>query len=124
MNPTLIHLNARRAWFISSVSIWGTFGAELIESVATEVDDTQTRVVYTGFLVGGQAQEIAFASLIDHRGNNLPTTIDAPVVILIPRNDIPVAVMGTPSPTSFRLAKTVFEPDDGLVDLWIIEARS
>jgi hypothetical protein len=124
MNSTYSYLTSHRAWFVPSVSVWGALAADTIAAAATEVDDSQTRVVFDEFALGGEVQELIFADLVDHRGNSLPGTIDAPAVILVPKNQVPVAIVGTPSPTSVRLAKTIFAPENALVDLWIIEARS
>lgn len=124
MNSTLTHLHARRAWLVRDLNIWGALAAETMDALATEIDDAETRVVFHEFTVGGAAQDIAFSTLTDHRGNLLPATIDAPVVIPIAKNAIPTAVIGLPGPTSFRIAKTTSIPEDAIVDLWIIEARS
>lgn len=124
MNTTLTHLNSRRAWLIRDLNIWGSLCAETLDIVATETDDSETRVVFHEFTVGGAVQEIAFTALTDHRGNQLPVSIDSPVVIPIAKNAVSVAVIGIPSPTSFRIAKTQAIPEDAIVDLWIIEART
>lgn len=124
MNSTLTHFNSRRAWLIRDLNIWGSLSAGTFDALATEVDDAETRVVFHEFTIGGSAQEIAFNSLTDHRGNQLPSSIDTPVIIPIAKNAVPVAIIGLPSPASFRIAKTAAIPDDAIVDLWIIEARS
>ena len=124
MNTTLAHLNSRRAWLIRDINIWGSLHAEIVDALATEVDDAQTRVVFHEFTIGGEEQDIAFGTLTDHRGNVLPSSIDAPVIIPIAKNAIPVALIGMSNPTSFRIAKTASSPDDAIVDLWIIEART
>ncbi len=124
MHPTLTHLNARRAWLVRDLNVWGSLQAEILAAIATEIDDSETRVVFTEFVIGGQPQEIAYASLIDHRGNTLPTSIDTPAIIPIAKNDVPAAIIGQPGPTSFRLAKATSTPENALIDLWIVEARS
>ncbi len=124
MNTTLTLLNSRRAWLIRDLNVWGSLSAEAIDAIATEVDDTENRVVFHGFSIGGASQELAFNTLTDHRGNILPDSIDTPVIIPIGKNAVPVAIVGMPSPTSFRIAKTQAVPDDAIVDLWIVEARS
>lgn len=124
MNSTLTYLNARRAWLVRDFNVWGSLHAEVLDALATEVDDSETRVAFTQFALVGQSQEIAYSSLIDHRGNTLPASIDTPVVIPIVKNDVPAAIIGQPGPTSFRLAKTTSTPEDALIDLWIIEAGS
>lgn len=124
MNTTLTHLNARRSWLIRDLNVYGSIAADTFVALATEIDDLETRVVSTDFILGGTAQLIPFTSLTDHRGNQLPNSIDTPVIIPITKNAIPVAVIGQPTPTSFRLAKTTAAPEDAIVDLWIIEART
>jgi len=122
MNTTLAQLTGRRAWFVPTVSVSGDLVAETIAAVATETHDDGTRVVFSQFDIGGQAQTIAFATLTDHRGNPLPTTIEQPVVIPIARGAAGVAVVGIPTDTSVRLAMTD-AAENALVDLWIVEAR-
>ena len=124
MNSTYSYLTSHRAWLVPSVSVWGALGAETLIAAATEVDDAQARVVFEEFSIGGVVQELSFRDLVDHRGNALPETIDAPAIIPILKNQIPVAIIGAPSPTGFRMAKTASVPETALVDLWIIEARS
>jgi hypothetical protein len=65
---------------------------------------------------------LPYASLTDHRGNQLPVSIARPVVIIIPRNPIAVVLVGRPTDLSCRLARSVPGAEDGLVDLWIVEA--
>lgn len=124
MNSTLTHLNSRRAWLVRDLNIGGSLRTETLDALATEVDDAETRVVFHEFTIGGTAQQIVFSTLTDHRGNTLPALIDSPVVIPIAKNAVPVAIIGMPSPSSFRIAKTAAIPDDAIIDLWIIEARS
>ncbi len=124
MNLTLAHLTGRRAWFVPAISVWGNLTAETVEVMATETDDNATRVVFQQFTLAGQAQEITFSSLTDHRGNALPASIDQPLVIPIAKNAVGVAILGRPSSVSFRAGKIAIAAADGIVDLWIIETRS
>jgi hypothetical protein len=122
MNGTFAQLNGRRAWYVPSISIWGNLAAETVDALVTETDDTATRVVFCHFDIAGQVQEVPFASLTDHRGNLLPAVIDRPVVIPIPKNAVAVAVAGQPSDVSFHAGKTTISSEDGIIDLWVIEA--
>jgi hypothetical protein len=124
MNSTLADLTARRAWYVPGLSVWGDLQTQTIDAIGTETDDASSRVVFYRFSVGGQVQELAYTSMTDHRGNHLPPSISHPVVIIIPRNAVAVAVVGRPSDVACRLAKTITCAEDGLVDLWIIEAGS
>jgi hypothetical protein len=122
MNSTYSHLTARRAWYVPGLSIWGDLQTQTIDAIGTETDDAASRVVFYRFTVGGQVQELPYASMTDHRGNHLPSSIDHPVVIIVPRNSVAVAVVGQPGNVTCRLAKTAVSAEDGLVDLWITEA--
>lgn len=122
MYTTYSQLTARRAWHVPGISIWGDLQTQTIDAIGTEADGSSSRVVFYRFDIGGQTQELLYASMTDHRGNRLPASIDHPVVIVIPRNAIPVAVVGDPSDTACRLARTAAGAEDGLVDLWITEA--
>ncbi|HUU45147.1 MAG TPA: hypothetical protein VM118_05380 [Acidobacteriota bacterium] len=122
MSDARARLTARRAWYVPSVSIWGDLTADTVDTIATEIDDNATRVVFYRFGLGGEVQEINFASLTDHRGNALPGTISRPVVMAVPKNTVGVAVVGQPTDVSFRAGKTAITPEDGIVDLWIVEA--
>ncbi|MBD3298986.1 MAG: hypothetical protein GF341_10045 [candidate division Zixibacteria bacterium] len=115
-------MTARRAWYVPDVTVTGDYSAMTVEMLVSEADDSEGRVVLYRYPVGGMVQEVIFHSLVDHRGNTLPATINQPVVIPIPRNDVPVAVVGQPSAASCRLARTSYVAHNGLVDLWIVEA--
>jgi len=122
MSQTLAKINSHRAWYVPGVSIWGDLSALTMQAIGAEFDNSETRVVFYEFTLGGAVQEIPYSSLVDHRGNALPESISKPVVISIPRNAIPVTLVGQPTDTSVKLAKTAGQSGDGLVDLWIIEA--
>jgi hypothetical protein len=122
MNTTYARLTGRRAWYVTDVSVWGDLNAETVRSLATEIDDTNARVVFYEFVIGGEAQAVPYASLTDHRGNQLPADIERPVVMVIPRNPVGVVVVGRPTNAACRLARTQPGAGDGLVDLWIVEA--
>ena len=124
MNTTYARLTGRRAWYVPGVSVWGDLTAQTMQAIATETFGTDTRVVFYEFAVAGEAQEISYASLTDHRGNNLPGAIDRPVVIIIPKNSVSVVVVGQPTNVACRLARSQPGGADGLVDLWIVEAGS
>ena len=121
MNSTYAHLTARRAWYVPGLSIWGNLQTQTIDAIGTENSDAGSRVVYYRFALGGQVQELSYASMTDHRGNHLPSTIDHPVVVVIHRNSVTVAVVGQPGNVAYRLARTNPAAEDGLVDLWITE---
>lgn len=121
MNITLTRLTGRRAWFVPDVAVTGDFSAASVNLLVHEFDNPGGRVSAYRFAIGGEVQELRYDSLADNRGNVLPATINQPVVIPIPRNAVPVAVVGRPSSSAVRLARTQSSAESGLVDLWIIE---
>ena len=121
MNSSLTRLIGRRAWFVPDVAVTGDLNATNVEFLVSEHDNGDGRVSFYRFPVGGELQEFSYEALADSRGNLLPASINRPVVIPIPRNAVPVVVVGRPSDRTVRLARTVSTADDGLVDLWIVE---
>jgi hypothetical protein len=122
MNTTYARLTGRRAWYVPDISVWGDLSAQTVSAVATEADGPDVRVVFYRFPIRGQPQELPYASLTDHRGNQLPASIARPVVIVIPRNSVAVVLVGRPTDVACRLARSAPGAEDGLVDLWIVEA--
>ena len=122
MNTSYGRLTGRRAWYVTGISVWGDLAAQTLQAIATETYGSGKRVVFYQFAIAGEAQEIAFASLTDHRGNMLPNDIERPVVMVIPKNAVHVVVVGQPTDVAFRLARSQPGDEDGLIDLWIVEA--
>jgi hypothetical protein len=122
MNTTYAHLTGRRAWYVPDVSVWGDLAAQTISAIATEAGGADGRVVFYQFPIGGQPQKLQYTALTDHRGNQLPAAIARPVVVVIPKNSVAVALVSRPTDVACRLARSVPGAEDGLVDLWIVEA--
>ena len=114
-------LNARRCWFVPEVDVTGEFSAATSHMLVSEAEGGSQRLVLYRYAIGGYVQDVPYNTLVDHRGNTLPASIRQPVVIPIPRNDVPVAVVGRPTDMSCRLARTAYAAADGLVDLVIVE---
>lgn len=122
MNTSYGRLTGRRSWYVTGISVWGDLTAQTLQAIATETFGAEKRIVFYQCTVAGEAQEIAFASLTDHRGNKLPNDIERPVVLVIPKNAVQVVVVGQPTNAACRLARTQPGSEDGLADLWIVEA--
>jgi len=121
MNVTLDYLKSNRKWLVRDFQVWGDDGAVEADILATENDISGSKVVYLREFSGGLAQVVHFDDLTDHRGNPLPSTLDNPEVILIPKNGIISFVQGIVGPSAFRIARERLEPAYGLVDLLILE---
>lgn len=124
MNLTLDYLKSNRKWLVPNILVWGNSDAFLARFIMTEEESTYRRVVYASNVIGGENQTISYADLTDLRGNPLPSQIKSPVVVIIPRNRIQCYLVGRPSETGFKIARTEADDkfqEDGLVDLLIME---
>ena len=121
MNTTLVHLFGRRMWLVSGIIVWGEMTSFEPELILVESDGATARILHGRFAIGGSAQLINFADLVDQRGNKLPASIANPAVIPIPRNGATVFVQGTASSESFRLSQSGASSKTAAVDLLIIE---
>ena len=124
MNETYAHLTGHRSWWVPDFSVWGEAGAESVELLANEIGTSQRRVMFFRFAVGGAEQEVFFAGLVDHRLNPLPSIIDKPLIVIIPKGLTPVTLLGESSSSAFKIAKTESSAENALVDLWIVEMGS
>ncbi len=121
MNITLDYLKSNRKWLVRDFRVWGDGGAVESDMIATETDSSNSRIVYLREFAGGIEQKVSFADLVDHRGNNLPSSITNAEITLVPKNNVTAYIRGTVGPSSFRIAKDRTEPSDAKVDLLILE---
>jgi len=121
MNNTLAHLMSRRLWLIENMVVWGSLSSYLGSFLLTEEEGGTTTIYHWHASIGGDVQQIAFADITDSRGNSLPATINRPKVIVLPKSEVPVVVVGRESGSSFRIAKAGGDLSPGVVDLLIME---
>ncbi len=121
MNVTLDYLKSNRKWHVRDYRVWGDDGAIEADMLMTEITPSTSRIVFLHQYSGGNGQVVNFADLLDHRGNQLPSTLSNAIVIIIPKNAIAAFVPGSVGPTSFRIAKSNLRPADAVVDLLIME---
>jgi hypothetical protein len=114
-------LTSRRAWFVPDISVWGLAGIGEVYYLVAEQIGAGSSVLFGRADVGQADQELVYAQLSDHRGNQLPATIDAPRVI--PRNREPygVFVIGEESGEGVRVARPASAPGPVKTDLLILE---
>jgi hypothetical protein len=114
-------VTARRAWFVPDFSVWGQPSLGEQEYLGLEkVDDTWS-VYYGTVSIGQSIQEVAFDQLTDHRGNQLPGSINAPRVFVRPKSSQAAFVIGQESADRFKIAREAEADGPVSVDLWIIE---
>jgi hypothetical protein len=117
----LERLTSRRNWLVPGVNIWGLAGIGEVYFLAAEEVDMETSI-YFGYADIGQAeQEVRYEQLTDHRGNNLPATIDSPHIVPLSRSQYPVFLVGDGSDEQFRVARSPEAPGPVLADLLVME---
>jgi hypothetical protein len=121
MNITLDYLRGRRTWVVPNFVVWGDWSLYSFLLFYTEMGANSKRIVFNKSTLGGLDQTVNFASLYDFKGNQLPTTINHPKVIVLPKNEVSCLVVGQETDTGFRLAKLSESSQTGLVDLMIVE---
>lgn len=121
MNSTLNYLRSHRSWLVENVPVSGVWPGALVPIVAAEGTGTDRRLVYTLAPLGGQTQSVSFAELTDFRGAKLPATLNKPKVIVLPKSNAAVIVVGPETATGFALAATAGIQATATVDLWIVE---
>jgi hypothetical protein len=121
MNVTLDYLKSNRKWLVRDYRVYGDDDAFEANMLITEITPSTSRIVFLHQYSGGIGQLVEFADLLDHRGNQLPSTISSAEVIIVPKNAVTAFIPGSVGPTSFRIAKSNLQPADAVVDLLIVE---
>jgi hypothetical protein len=114
-------LLARRSWFVPEFTVWGLPGFGESDFLAVEQIGQTRSVLYGSTDLGGVEQAVTFDSLIDHRGNPLPATIESPLVIARPKGPAQPFVIGRESATGFRIARPSTSPLPIQIDLLVVE---
>jgi len=121
MNSTLAYLRGRRVWVVENLVVWGSLAAYAGSFLVTEETGGDKRLLFWQVNLGGELQQVNFSDLTDINGNALPQSISRPKIVLLPKNDVDVIVVGRESNSSFIIAKTDTTSTSGLVDLMIFE---
>ena len=114
-------VKSRRAWFIANFVVWGLPVLEEIEFLVVEDVASNKDVFYGSLDVEDTAQQVAFSDLTDHRGNQLPSSIASPRVMVRPRSQDSVFIVGEESGTTFKIARDPDASGPVTVDLLVIE---
>lgn len=118
---TIDYLKSNRKWLVRDFVVWGDNGTFEADMLMTEFVSGDDRIVINHEFTGETAQTVIFQNLIDHRGNQLPSKITNPEVILIPRNPIRCFILGNVGEKSFRISKDSDLLSNSVVDLLIME---
>jgi hypothetical protein len=112
---------SRRTWFVPDFTVWGEPSLAEHEFLALAKIDATWSIYYGAASIGQNVQEVLYAQLTDHRGNNLPVTIDAPRVFVRPKNADATFVLGEEADDRFKIAHESGVEGPVVVDLWVIE---
>ena len=121
MNDTLNYLTGNRKWLVRDFIVWGDTDTLQADMLVTEEGSASDRVVFIHEFAGGNPQIVNFSDLTDHRGNQLPSTINNAEIILVPRSETAAFVHGDIGSDSFRIAKSSDRASYATVDLLIME---
>ncbi|EQB63813.1 MAG: hypothetical protein RBG1_1C00001G1392 [candidate division Zixibacteria bacterium RBG-1] len=121
MNITLDYLRGRRVWVVNNFSVYGEFSAVAPLLLWTEIGDTSKRIIFAREILGGLEQIVSFSNLYDIKGNQLPSSISFPKVLLLQKNEVACLVVGPETNANFKIAKLTQSQTVGIVDLVIIE---
>jgi len=115
---------SRRMWMVPGVAIWGSADWGEMDFLVVERVGADRSVLFGQSSLGDSTQTLTYAELTDHRGNQLPGTIDSPLVLVRSRSEKPVFVAGRESSESVKVAKSSTVPDPVTADLLVIELGS
>jgi len=124
MNTTLAYLRGRRLWVVENLVVWGSMAAYSGNFLVTDDLGCEKRLLFWNVSLGGDLQQVNFGDLFDVNGNQLPASISRPKVVVLPKNEVAIAIIGRESNTMFTIAKTESVSTGGLVDLLIFEVGS
>ncbi len=114
-------VTARRVWFVPTFVVWGLPAWDVVEFLTVEKIGPNEAVLYGSLDIGGTAQNVTFSDLTDHRGNQLPSAIASPRVIIRPRSSDTAFVIGQESQTNFKIARDPNASGPVTVDLLVVE---
>ena len=106
---------------VNNFSVYGEFSAVAPLLLWTEIGDTSKRIIFAREILGGLEQLVNFSSLYDIKGNQLPSTINFPKVLLLQKNEVTCLVVGPETNSNFKIAKLTQSQTAGMADLVIIE---
>jgi len=121
-NVTLNYLLGKRMWVVQNFSVWGETGRDDFLFLYTQIDSPSKRICFNQSYLGGKEQWVNFSSLYDWKGNNLPSNIEHPKVLVLSKKEVDCFIVGQETSGGFKIAKLVSGgSEDGLVDLLIVE---
>jgi len=118
---SLTYLRGRRLWMIRDYAVRGVTEGARIKYLCVKENDGTKQILFGDNGIGETEQDVLFAELSDFRGNRLPEKIASPKVMLCPRSEYPVFLVGKESDSGFRIARDSSAPGAVMADLFIYE---
>lgn len=118
---SLSYLKGRRLWIVRDVLIWGLASDAELHYLGLEEIDSTGRLMFGSSSMGDTAQDVLFSALVDHKGNNLPVSIDTPRVLIRPRSPYNAYLVSEESNNGFRVVRDPTAPGPVSVDFFIYE---
>ena len=110
-----------RAWLVPDFMVWGLPALGDLEFLLVENVDNTRGVFFNAVDLVDTVQEVSFDQLTDHRGNQLPAEISAPLVVPRSKSDIPVFIVGKESDSKFKIARAAGDENPAAADLLVME---
>lgn len=121
MPAGLEQVAAHRVWFVPSFVVWGLPGLDDIDLLVVERTAGVDTIGFSSITIAGASQDVLYADLTDHRGNQLPGSLAAPRVLTRTHEPMQAFVVGTEATTSFRIARDPDAPGPLVADLMVVE---
>ena len=119
--PGFQDIATKRTWLVPEFSVWGVPGFGETDLLMIEKVGSQSSIYFGSFDIGGVEQEVRFDSLIDHRGNALPSILASPLVIPRPKGPAMPFIVGRESEVGFKIARTTDTTAAVQTDLLVVE---
>ena len=113
--------NTKRSWYVPNLNVYGTIGWGDFEYLLVENINAVSSILFNSTSIGDSSQAISFGNLIDHKGNNLPDSLQNPKVIIKQKTDNTAYIVGDESSVDFKIVRSNKSTAPLLVDLYIIE---
>ncbi len=113
--------NTKRSWYVPNLNVYGTIGWGDFEYLLVENVNAVLSVLFNSTSIGDSSQVISFSDLIDHKGNNLPSSLQNPKVIIKQKTDDRAYIVGDESSLGFKIVRSDSSTAPIPVDLYIVE---
>lgn len=118
---SLERVTSHRCWIVHDFAVWGRPTLGELDLLLYESPTATGEIFFSTAEIGDSAQTVEFSQLTDHRGNQLPSIISAPHIIIRPRSADSVFLIGYETNSAFAIAHDADLDSPVLVDLFITE---